>query len=186
MRKLKVINLYRVCLSIIVIFGLIWGFVVNVPKVLAHETKKMVNKGSVSLYNINNCRYESTIRKQKGIPFKVTFYDLSLQSCGKKKSNPAYGISRGGYNLRNKNWKSARLIAVDPKIIPLHSVVFIKFKDEKYQKFTGTYIAGDTGSAIKGNHIDLFYKDTGEKVSQEAIELGVTEAEIIIIKEGKN
>ncbi len=57
------------------------------------------------------------------------------------------GITRTGINLK-KNPK-AKVIAVDPKVIPLGSKVYV----EGY----GEAIAGDTGSAIRGNKIDVFY-----------------------------
>lgn len=55
------------------------------------------------------------------------------------------GISAGGYNYKaNPNMK---LIAVDPRIIPLGTKVWV----EGY----GHAVAGDTGGAIKGNRIDV-------------------------------
>lgn len=56
------------------------------------------------------------------------------------------GITKTGLNLR-KNPKM-KVIAVDPRVIPLGSKVWV----EGY----GNAIAGDTGGAIKGNKIDLF------------------------------
>ncbi|ARF14246.1 G5 and 3D domain-containing protein [Sporosarcina ureae] len=59
--------------------------------------------------------------------------------------NGCSGITATGINLRaNPNMK---LIAVDPRVIPLGSKVWV----EGY----GYAIAGDTGGAIKGNRIDL-------------------------------
>ncbi|TYR80678.1 LysM peptidoglycan-binding domain-containing protein [Priestia megaterium] len=56
------------------------------------------------------------------------------------------GITKTGIDLRtNPNQK---VIAVDPRVIPLGSRVYV----EGY----GEAIAGDIGSAIKGNRIDVF------------------------------
>ncbi|KMM60066.1 peptidoglycan-binding protein [Bacillus glycinifermentans] len=56
------------------------------------------------------------------------------------------GITKTGINLKaNKN---AKVIAVDPNVIPLGSKVHV----EGY----GVATAGDTGGAIKGNKIDVF------------------------------
>lgn len=57
------------------------------------------------------------------------------------------GMTAAGYNIRkNPNMK---LIAVDPKVIPLGTKVWV----EGY----GEAIAGDTGGAIKGNKIDVLF-----------------------------
>lgn len=47
-----------------------------------------------------------------------------------------------------------KTIAVDPKIIPLHSIVYIET--------LGYFVAEDTGSAIKGNKIDIFVSSNEE------------------------
>ena len=59
--------------------------------------------------------------------------------------NGCSGITATGINLRAN--PSMKLIAVDPRVIPLGSKVWV----EGY----GYAIAGDTGGAIKGNRIDL-------------------------------
>lgn len=47
-----------------------------------------------------------------------------------------------------------KTIAVDPKVIPLHSIVYIET--------LGYFVAEDTGSAIKGNKIDIFVSSKEE------------------------
>ena len=68
----------------------------------------------------------------------ATAYTASCSGCS--------GTTATGINLHaNPN---AKVIAVDPNVIPLGSKVFV----EGY----GYAIAADTGGAIKGNKIDVF------------------------------
>jgi 3D (Asp-Asp-Asp) domain-containing protein len=61
--------------------------------------------------------------------------------------NGCSGITATGYNLKAN--PGAKIIAVDPRVIPLGTKVYV----EGY----GYAIAADTGSAIKGNKIDVFF-----------------------------
>ena len=60
--------------------------------------------------------------------------------------NGCSGVTATGINLRSN--PDQKVIAVDPKVIPLGTKVWV----EGY----GEAIAGDTGGAIKGNRIDVF------------------------------
>lgn len=142
----------------------------NQKNTIAESTADVINKQEVKI--------NSVFEEEE---FTVTAYDLSPQSCGKKISSRGYGITKSGFDLRGHNWKTARVIATDPKVIPLGSIVYIQFNDENYFKYNGIYVSEDTGSAIKGNKIDLFFEDTGEEVSDKAMEFGVTKARIIIL-----
>lgn len=75
----------------------------------------------------------------KEIYVTSTAYTANCNGCS---GNTATGI-----NLRNN--PNAKVIAVDPKVIPLGTKVYV----EGY----GYAIAADTGSAIKGNKIDVFF-----------------------------
>jgi uncharacterized protein YabE (DUF348 family) len=69
--------------------------------------------------------------------------------------NGCSGYTSTGINLRaNPN---AKVIAVDPNVIPLGTKVYV----EGY----GYAIAGDTGRAIKGNKIDVFFSTKAEAYS---------------------
>jgi uncharacterized protein YabE (DUF348 family) len=66
--------------------------------------------------------------------------------------NGCSGITSTGINLKaNPNVK---VIAVDPSVIPLGTKVYV----EGY----GYAVAGDTGSAVKGNKIDVFFATKAE------------------------
>jgi len=128
---------------------------------------------------------EQEIIKLEWIDVKVTAYDLSVRSCGKRKTHKEYGISRSGFSLRGHTRESAMSIAVDSKIIPLGSIVKIEFYKSEYQKYNGNYTARDTGRLIKGNKIDIFMGDYGDSNCTVALEFGITEAKITIIKNEK-
>lgn len=66
--------------------------------------------------------------------------------------NGCSGITATGINLHAN--PGMKLIAVDPSVIPLGSKVYV----EGY----GYAIAGDTGSAIQGNRIDVFFSSLSE------------------------
>ena len=50
-----------------------------------------------------------------------------------------------------------RTIAVDPEVMPLGSRVYVSC--ESWPEIDGTYVAEDTGGAIKGNIIDVYMQD---------------------------
>lgn len=115
--------------------------------------------------------------------YTVTAYDLSVQSCGKPIGHPGYGITATGYSLEGHSWSSARSIAVDPRFIPLGSKVIIKFLDKRFQQYNGVYTARDTGGAIKGRKIDLFFGDFGNnEANEEAMNFGHPQAEVAILE----
>jgi 3D (Asp-Asp-Asp) domain-containing protein len=61
------------------------------------------------------------------------------------------------------------VVAVDPRVIPLGTRLFV----EGY----GSAIAGDTGGAIKGNRIDLCFNsdDEAEKVGRRTVRVLILE-----------
>ena len=75
---------------------------------------------------------------EKTFTMTATAYTAYCKGCS--------GVTKTGLNLR-KN-PGLKVVAVDPKVIPLGSKVWV----EGY----GVAVAGDTGGAIKGNKIDVF------------------------------
>ncbi|MFC4022419.1 LysM peptidoglycan-binding domain-containing protein [Oceanobacillus longus] len=69
--------------------------------------------------------------------------------------NGCSGITATGINLNND--PNAKVIAVDPNVIPLGTQVYV----EGY----GYAVAGDTGGAIKGNKIDVHLPTKSEAYS---------------------
>lgn len=66
-------------------------------------------------------------------------------------------------------------IAVDPKVIPLGSRVYITYPDGSFMY--GFAVAEDTGGGIKGNRIDLFFETNAE-----CKQFGVRKAKVYVLE----
>lgn len=85
------------------------------------------------------------------------------------------GITATGIDVRQTiRHKGLRIIAVDPRLIPLGSVVEVNAGGAVFKA-----LAGDTGGAIKGNRIDILVASEAE-----ARKLGRTSATVRILNEG--
>ena len=83
------------------------------------------------------------------IECNATAYDLSPEENGGYGGQTATGIPL-----------DKGVIAVDPKVIPLGSRVFVEALDGSWSY--GYAVAGDTGGAIKGNRVDLCFRTRSE------------------------
>lgn len=133
--------------------------------------------------NINNNKRNVIEEINQSPNYMVTAYDLSVQSCGKTKSSNLYGITASGKNLTGLDLRTASTISTDPKIIPLGSIVYLYFENKNAKQYNGIYVSNDTGSAIKGNKIDLFFGDfDSNKPSPLALNFGKQSAKVIYIE----
>lgn len=82
----------------------------------------------------------------RALNMSSTAYDVSFESCGKTPDHPQYGITYSGVKVR------PGIVAVDPRVIPLGTWLYV----EGY----GEALAADIGGAIKGNKIDLYYESS--------------------------
>ncbi|QFT87110.1 Cell wall-binding protein YocH precursor [Bacillus sp. THAF10] len=83
----------------------------------------------------------STASSSKEFYVTATAYTAYCNGCS--------GVTTTGINLRTN--PDVKVIAVDPSVIPLGTKVYV----EGY----GYAVAGDTGGAIKGHKIDVFFAD---------------------------
>lgn len=116
----------------------------------------------IATYAYFNMRYE-TLKEQQAqkqetlaIPHKfVGEFSVSYYcSCPKCTGTPKGSRTATGHIPRE-----GRTVAVDKKLIPLHSVIFVEG--------LGTYVAEDVGGAVKGRHLDIYVSD-----HQKALNLG--------------
>ena len=101
----------------------------------------------------------------KGEVFEATAYTAAADECA-----GGLGITANGTNVLDKDLED-KLIAVDTGVIPMNSLVYIEVpSDKQFQTMpdgrlvdmNGYYKAVDTGSAIKGNIVDIYFGPGGQ------------------------
>lgn len=126
----------------------------SAPEATAPLAKNDVPKASVT----EETPSSTTNSETKELIMEATAYTASCEGCS--------GITSTGINLKEN--PDAKVISVDPSVIPLGSRVYV----EGY----GEAIAGDTGGGIKGNRIDVFIPS-----KQDAINYGVKQLKVTIL-----
>jgi len=127
--------------------------------IIKEHQDKIVEYGTIDTFTTSR---GERVRFTKAYNMIATAYDAGYQSTGKTPDHPEYGITYTGMKVRRG------VVAVDPKVIPLGTRLYV----EGY----GFAIAADTGSAIKGYRIDL-YHDTYE----EAMRYGRRKVKVYIL-----
>ncbi|WP_338555092.1 3D domain-containing protein [Paenibacillus sp. KS-LC4] len=99
----------------------------------------------------------------------ATGYTAGVESTGKRPGHPSYGITYSGVKVRRD---MVSTIAADPKLFPIGSLLYIPGY--------GYGVVADTGSAIKGSRIDLYFETTADVFKQ----WGKRTVEVEIIRKG--
>ena len=94
---------------------------------------------------------------RKIITMNASAYDLSYESTGKRPGDKGYGITASGTKAR------PGVASVDPRVIPLGTKLYIESLDSRADY--GYAVAEDTGGAIKGNKIDLFFSSRSDALN---------------------
>ncbi|MCY7694282.1 3D domain-containing protein [Bacillus altitudinis] len=105
--------------------------------------------------------------KQKVV---ATGYTAGVESTGKTKEHQAYGITYSGVKVKRDLYST---VAADPSVFPIGTVLFIP----NY----GYGVVADTGKAIKGHKLDLYY----ETVDDVYREWGKKVLDVYVIKKGE-
>lgn len=105
---------------------------------------------------------DNVINSEDGVLFRCTAYCGCRKCCGKSD-----GITASGTIA-----EEGRTIGVDTSVIPLGATVIIA---------GDVYIAEDTGGAIKGNQIDIYFDS-----HEEALAFGVRYLKVEVIENGGN
>lgn len=115
--------------------------------IVLNPINKLIDIGTVSVFKTSR---GETVRYRKVLDMRATAYTASFKDTGKNPGDPGFGITYTGMQAR------VGVIAVDPKVIPLKSRLYVECIGRNDYGFA---IAGDTGGAIKGNKIDLYFDD---------------------------
>lgn len=111
---------------------------------------------------------ENEESEKRTLTLEATAYTAYCDGC--------IGITYTGYDVHNTvYYEDMRVVAVDPDVIPLYSIMEVSYDD-----VTFTAIALDTGSAIQGYDLDLLVKS-----KDKAFEFGRRDVTVTIIREGK-
>lgn len=116
--------------------------------IASNPIDKIVEIGTV--LNHKTARGDS-VRYKKILDMRATSYTASFQDTGKNPDHPLFGITATGIRVHKG------VIAVDPKVIPLGTRVYVEVAGNTPDY--GYAVAADTGGAIKGDLIDLYYDD---------------------------
>ncbi|MBP3962227.1 3D domain-containing protein [Paenibacillus sp. DLE-14] len=87
------------------------------------------------------------VKSFKPIQVIATGYTAGVESTGKRPGHPQYGITYSGVRVRRA---FVSTIAADPKVFPIGTLLYVPGY--------GYGIVADTGSAIKGKKIDLYFE----------------------------
>ncbi|KIL41884.1 hypothetical protein SD70_04555 [Gordoniibacillus kamchatkensis] len=111
---------------------------------------------------------------EKYTPVEVvaTGYYAGKESTGKGPGHPEYGITYSGIKVKRDEYAFST-IAADPKVFPIGTVIYVPGY--------GYGVVADTGSAIKGKKIDLYF-DTKDQVFREWGKRTVT---VFVVKKGE-
>lgn len=111
---------------------------------------KIIEKGTRTVAKTTR----GNVRYKKVLTMIATAYDNSYESTGKSPGEKYWGLTASGTKAR------VGAVAVDPRVIPLGTKLYVESLDST--KDYGFCVAEDTGGAIKGNKIDLFFNTAGE------------------------
>lgn len=111
------------------------------------------------------------LRRFKAVEVTATGYYAGIESTGKTPGHPEYGVTYSGLKV-TRDVAAFSTIAADPAVFPIGTVLYIPGY--------GYGVVADTGGAIKGRRIDLYF-ETKDQVYRE---WGKRTLNVFVVKEG--
>ncbi|KHD84976.1 hypothetical protein NG54_12275 [Heyndrickxia ginsengihumi] len=168
--------LKRIIMAVLLVFALLSSFKtisgVDAREINAYNQSENIEKGKSSSQKKTQS-LEDAYNWSKEYPHKqvvATGYTAGVESTGKTPNEPGYGITYSGVKVKRDLYST---IAADTNIFPIGTILFIPGY--------GYGVVADTGSAIKGNHLDLYYKTVSDVYNK----WGKQTLDVYIVKMGK-
>lgn len=144
-------------------------YIVSIISILfmyqGHSIQNIRNTIQTQEKSINEL--QTQLKEKSSVSRGSSYRTLTVLATAYCPCTKCCGLGATGHTKTGTVATQDRTIAVDPKYIPLGSKVLI---------YGHEYIAEDTGGAIKGNRIDIFYNS-----HQEALKFGVQRRKITIV-----
>ncbi|MFC7394287.1 3D domain-containing protein [Scopulibacillus cellulosilyticus] len=109
------------------------------------------------------------LKKYPSQSVTATGYTAGIESTGKTPNDPGYGVTYSGVKVRRDLYST---IAADPKVFPIGTILFVPGY--------GFGVVADTGSAINGDRLDLYYNTVDDVYHH----WGKRKLKVYIIKKG--
>jgi 3D (Asp-Asp-Asp) domain-containing protein len=136
------------------------------------QTKASSSKPIATNYKLVPKLNKEDLSKYTAVEVVATGYYAGEESTGKTPGHPEYGITYSGMKVKRDEFAFST-IAADPKVFPIGTVLYVPGY--------GYGVVADTGSAIKGKKIDLYF-DTKDQVFKE---WGKKKVTVFIVKKGQ-
>ncbi|RUT29226.1 hypothetical protein EJP77_15880 [Paenibacillus zeisoli] len=143
---------------------------------LENQSKKRPVRSSVQ---INRGNPSTTVlaapddeRVIRTVSVMATGYTAGIESTGKNRNHPQYGITYSGVKVR-RDKRTVSTIAADLRVFPIGTILYIPGY--------GYGVVADKGSAIKGKKIDLYFSTTKQVYK----EWGKKKVEVQVVKRGR-
>jgi len=157
----------------LIVFFLLSGFFST--GAYAQENSKSLKKHSVSTKK-ENTQPKRKIAQSNAIKVQLSGYYKPLRGQEDYATGSYHGDMKlnGGKKTSSGKIPQIGMVAVDPKVIPLGTLMYIP-------RFNLYVTAEDTGGDVKGNRMDIF-TGSGDWGLKRAMEIDNKMAEVIIIK----
>lgn len=138
----------------------------EVKVVHAAEQNKQAIPSTEVIRALENAKDWSKYRQME---VTATGYTAGMESTGKTKEHPGYGITYSGVKVKRDIYST---IAADLRVFPIGTILFIPGY--------GYGVVADKGGAIKGNRLDLYYETVRDVYNQ----WGKKKLNVYVVKTG--